>query len=164
MVIWLTGIPSSGKTTIAKALVEKLGSVAFLDGDTIRDSPISEGLGFSWRDRERHIQRVGFIANLLSPYTTVVCAFISPSARVREELKASIPGFLEVYCCCPKEIASERDVKGLYAKAKAGELYNLTGWDAPYQAPEHPDVWLNTHQLTVDECVEKILQKVDRNV
>lgn len=156
-IIWLTGIPSSGKTTIAKALLELLDG-ELLDGDLIRDTPISEDLGFSWEDREKHIRRVGWIAHLLAKQTNVVCSFISPSRKVREELKSD--NFLEVYLHCPLEVAMERDAKGLYGKAERGEIKGLTGYDAPYQKPLHPDLILDTSRLSVDECVERILERL----
>lgn len=155
--IWLTGIPSSGKTTIARILASRLNA-ELLDGDVIRNTPISEGLGFSWEDRETHIRRVGFIAGLLAKHTNVVASFISPSARVRRELREAIPGFIEVYVDCPVGICIERDVKGLYRKAMAGEIKELTGLDGRYDIPQHPDIHLHTDRESVSQSVERVLE------
>jgi adenylylsulfate kinase len=157
--VWLTGLPSAGKTTIGRALVERLRAAGhaaeLLDGDELR-AAISGGLGYSREDRDENVRRIGFIADLLSRNGVVaVCPVISPYRSVRDELRERHDGrFLEVWVATPLEICSERDVKGLYARQRAGELAGLTGVDDPYEPPERPEVVLATQDLTVDDAVE----------
>jgi adenylylsulfate kinase len=157
--VWLTGLPSAGKTTVGRALVSRLrdcGRAAeLLDGDELRVALAPE-LGFTRVDREENVRRIGFVANLLSRNgVTAVCSVISPYRSIRDELRALHDGrFLEVWVSTPVDICSERDVKGLYARQRAGEIRGLTGVDDPYEAPLAPEVVLPTHELTVDEAVE----------
>ncbi|HEY3667340.1 MAG TPA: adenylyl-sulfate kinase [Polyangiaceae bacterium] len=166
MTIWLTGLPCSGKTTIAKALAERLigegRRVEVLDGDVVRRH-LSSGLGFSREDRDRHVRRVGFVANLLSRNgVVVIAALVSPYRAVRDELRASIDRFVEVHVDCPSSECERRDVKGMYEKARAGSLPHFTGVDDPYERPEHCEVTLHTELETVEESTESILHALRR--
>jgi adenylylsulfate kinase len=162
--VWLTGLPSAGKTTIARALEKRLLAddpsrrVEVLDGDVVR-THLTKGLGFSREDRDENVRRIGFVANLLSRNgVTVLCSVISPYREVRDELRELHEGrFVEVHVSTPVEVCSERDVKGLYAKQRAGEITGLTGVDDPYEPPLDPEVTIPTQELTVDEAVERIL-------
>lgn len=157
-IYWLTGLPSAGKTTIAKELVKYIPNCILLDGDEIRDSYISQGLGFSKEDRDTHLLRVADIAKICSQTSTVVCAFVSPHEDTRRYLKQYIgKNFVEVYVHCDLETCIRRDVKGLYAKACAGEIKNFTGIGQEYQAPENPDILVNTSAWSLKTCVEVIL-------
>jgi len=157
--VWLTGLPSAGKTTIGRALVERLraeGHAAeLLDGDEVR-AAISGGLGFSRDDRDENVRRIGYVADLLSRNGVIsVCPVISPYRAVRDELRERHDGrFLEVWVATPVEVCSERDVKGLYARQRAGDLRGLTGVDDPYEPPLRPEVVLATENVTVERAVE----------
>ena len=160
--LWLTGLPSAGKTTLAAALAERLsGPVEVLDGDEVREF-LSKGLGFSREDRDTNVLRIGWVAATLARHGVLVLAgVISPFAETRAAVRALHTErgatFLEVHVATPVEVCSERDVKGLYAKQKAGELTGLTGVDAPYDVPQNPDVVVRTHEQTLDESVEQLL-------
>jgi adenylylsulfate kinase len=162
--IWLTGLSGAGKTTVARrfeALMEERGRhVEVLDGDVIRQN-LSKGLGFSKEDRDTNIRRIGFVCELLTRNgAAVVASAISPYRNVRDELRAKIDDFVEVHVNCPLEVCIERDPKGLYKKALAGEIKDFTGIDDPYEAPLTPEVELHTDQETVDQSVGKILEKL----
>ena len=157
--IWLTGLPSAGKTTIAYALADRLRAdghrVEVLDGDEIREF-LSSGLGFTREDRHTNVQRIGFVAELLaSNGVKVLVPVIAPYADSREAVRKrhQTEGtvFLEVHVATPVEVCSVRDVKGLYAKQAAGEISGLTGVDDPYEAPETPDLRLQTQDHTVED-------------
>ena len=161
--VWLTGLPSAGKTTIARAVEKRLldeggRKVEVLDGDVVR-THLTKGLGFSREDRDENVRRIGFVANLLSRNGVIVlCSVISPYRSIRDELRELHDGrFVEVYVSTPVEVCSERDVKGLYAKQRAGEITNLTGVDDPYEPPLSPEVTIPTHELSVDEAAERVL-------
>jgi adenylylsulfate kinase len=156
MIIWLTGLPCSGKTTIAEQLV-KISNGELLDGDNLRGSDFSKGIGFSPEERERHLLRVGFLARMLSKYTTVVCSFVSPSEEVRKKIGADYM----VYVKCPLDVCEARDVKGMYAKARAGEIKDFTGIDAPYEPPENPDIVVETDKQSLGECIDKIWKYIN---
>jgi adenylylsulfate kinase len=157
--IWLTGLPSAGKTTIARALAERLAGegrrVEVLDGDEIREF-LSAGLGFSREDRHTNVQRIGFVAQLLASHgVSVLVPVIAPYADSREavrkrHLAAGTP-YVEVHVATPVEVCAERDVKGLYAKQAAGEISGLTGVDDPYEPPASPDLRIESHTQTVQE-------------
>ncbi|MCX2968669.1 MULTISPECIES: adenylyl-sulfate kinase [Streptomyces] len=157
--VWLTGLPSAGKTTIARALAERLGGtgrrVEVLDGDEVREF-LSAGLGFSREDRHTNVQRIGFVAELLaSNGVTVLVPVIAPFADNREAVRKrhereGTP-YLEVHVATPVEVCSTRDVKGLYAKQAAGELSGLTGVDDPYEAPAAPDLRIAAHEQSIEE-------------
>ena len=159
--VWFTGLPSAGKTTLARALEKRLldagRKVELLDGDVVR-THLTKGLGFSREDRDENVRRVGFVADLLSRNGVVVlCSLVSPYRAVRDELRELHQGrFLEVYVSTPVEVCEERDVKGLYARTRAGEMQGMTGVDDPYEPPLAPDVVVPTHQLSIDEAVELV--------
>ncbi len=162
-VVWLTGLSCSGKTTIAAELERELfgrGKLSYvLDGDNIRHGLCTD-LGFSPEDRRENIRRIGEVAKLFAD-AGVICitAFISPYRADRDALRRSLPPgqFVEVYLNVPIEVCEQRDAKGLYAKARAGEIKEFTGVSAPYEAPEKPELELPTGQLTVGECVARII-------
>jgi len=162
VVLWLTGLSGAGKTTIAMALEDRLRRegrlVERLDGDVVRQS-LSRDLGFSKEDRDRNIERVTFVAKLLARNGVVtLVSFISPYRKHREQARQEIDNFVEVHVHCPLDVCEARDVKGLYAKARAGELTNFTGIDDPYEDPESPEVIISTHEVTLDEGVEQLYQ------
>src|SRR3990172_335407 len=143
-VVWLTGLPGSGKTTIARELEPKLREMGWpvevLDGDEIRQN-LSKGLGFSREDRETHLKRVTYVAKLLSRNgVAVIAAFISPYWSIREYVRKETTNFLEVYVKCSVETCAQRDPKGLYKKADSGEIKNLTGPQDVYEEPLNPDI------------------------
>ena len=159
--VWFTGLPSAGKSTIARALEKKLIDeglrVEVLDGDVVR-THLTKDLGFSREDREENVRRIGFVADLLSRNGVVVlCPVIAPYRSVRDEVREMHGDrFVEVYVSTPLDECAERDVKGLYAKQKAGELSGLTGVDDPYEPPLHPEVVVPTHEQSLDESVETV--------
>ncbi|MEO3974307.1 adenylyl-sulfate kinase [Streptomyces sp. CAU 1734] len=157
--VWLTGLPSAGKTTIAYALAERLRAegrrTEVLDGDEIREF-LSAGLGFSREDRHTNVQRIGFVAELLASHgVTVLVPVIAPYRDSRDAVRkrhaAESTPYVEVHVSTPVEVCSERDVKGLYAKQAAGEISGLTGVDDPYEAPESPDLRIESQHQTVQE-------------
>ena len=163
LTVWLTGLPSAGKTTIAHALEKRLLAeghrVEVLDGDVLR-THLTRGLGFSRADREENVRRIGFVAHLLSRNGVVVLvSVISPYRSVREELRELHAGrFFEVHVATPLDVCAERDVKGLYARQRAGELTGLTGVDDPYEPPQHPEVVIQTQNQTLEQSVETLWQ------
>jgi adenylyl-sulfate kinase len=162
--LWLTGMSGAGKSTISDRLMEKFreagAKVELLDGDIVRTN-LSQGLGFSREDRDTNIRRIGFVAQLLSRNgIIVVVAAISPYRDTREEVKAKIANFVEVFVDCPIEVLASRDVKGLYKKALAGEVGNFTGISDPYEPPVHPDVTVRSDREPVEESVDKIWREL----
>ena len=163
--LWLTGLPSAGKTTLATALAARLREqgvrrVELLDGDEVREF-LSKGLGFTRTDRDTNVLRIGWVAATLARHGVLVLAsVISPFASTREQVRAlhdgKGAGFLEVHVATPVEVCSERDVKGLYARQAAGELTGLTGVDAPYEAPTAPDLRVPTHEQTLEQSVDQL--------
>ncbi len=159
---WLTGLSGAGKSTIAvgiaKTLNELLVPYEQLDGDLIRTN-LSKKLGFSRADRNSNIERVSFVCKLLNKHgVSTIVSLISPARYSREKLRSYLPNFIEIYVDTPLEICIERDVKGLYKKAIAGEIAEFTGISSPYEAPLNPDVILKPHEETVNQCVEKVLK------
>lgn len=164
--VWLTGLPSAGKTTLATALAARLRDagverVELLDGDEVREF-LSQGLGFSRKDRDTNVLRIGWVASTLARHGVLVLAsVISPFAETRDAVRGlhdgKGAGFLEVHVATPVEVCSERDVKGLYAKQARGELQGLTGIDAPYEAPVTPDARIPTHEQTLDQSVDQLV-------
>jgi adenylylsulfate kinase len=163
LTVWFTGLPSAGKTTIARALEKRLldegRQVEILDGDVVR-TYLTKDLGYSRADRDENIRRIGFVAHLLSRNGVIaLCSVVSPYREVREEMRALHDGrFFEVHVSTPVDVCVERDVKGLYAKQKAGEVTGLTGIDDPYEAPLNPELVVPTHTQTLDESVEAVWQ------
>ncbi len=162
--IWLTGLPSAGKTTIAFELAEKLRGegqrVEVLDGDEIREF-LSAGLGFSREDRHTNVQRIGFVAELLARngvkvLVPVIAPFTDSREAVRKRHQTAGTPYLEVHVATPVEVCSVRDVKGLYAKQAAGEISGLTGVDDPYEAPESPDLRIESQNQTVQESAAAV--------
>ncbi len=163
--LWFTGMSGAGKSTLAEAvekeLLERGVGTEILDGDVIRTN-LSKGLGFSKEDRDINIRRVGFVCRLLSRHgACAIAACISPYAAVRDEVRESIDNFVEVFCEAPVEKLIERDVKGLYKKALAGEIKGFTGIDDPYEAPEKAEIVVKTTEETVEESVGKILRTLE---
>ena len=163
-VIWFTGLSGSGKTTIAHEVEEKLLDagvpVEILDGDVVREN-LSKGLGFSKEDRDTNIRRIAFVAHLLQRNGVfVITAAISPYKAIRDEARAMIKDFVEVYADAPLEVCEERDVKGLYAKARAGEIKGFTGIDDPYEAPENAEVICKTGEQSVAESAQQVIDKL----
>ena len=164
--LWFTGLSGSGKSTIANALEEKLHQEGFktyaLDGDNIRKG-INKDLTFSPEGRKENIRRIAEIANLfVDAGVVVLAAFVSPYKKDREKI-AGIVGndnFVEIFVNTSLEECEKRDVKGLYKKARAGEVKDFTGVNAPYEAPDSPDVEIVTDGLSVEECVLKIYDKI----
>ena len=161
LTVWFTGLPSAGKTTVAQGLEKRLldagHRVEVLDGDVVRRR-LTKGLGFSKDDRDENIRRIGFVANLLSRNGVVVlCSVISPYRSVREEVREMHGDrFFEVYVSTPVEVCSGRDVKGLYARQRVGEISGLTGVDDPYEPPLGPDVAVPTVGETVEQSVDRV--------
>lgn len=168
-VVWLTGLPCAGKSTIAKALAKDISGksqrVEVLDGDAMRQV-LSPELGFSREHREIHLRRVAFVAELLSRNGVVaIVATLSPYRAIREELRATITSrFIEVYVACALEVCERRDVKGLYAKARAGLLSDLTGLGDPYEPPDHPEIRVDTDRESVSDSVTKIIRFLEEAV
>jgi adenylylsulfate kinase len=165
--LWFTGLSGSGKTTIAHlvgpALDERGCIVEYLDGDTVR-THLSKGLGFSKEDRDTNIERIGWVASRLTRHgAAVIAAAISPYEDVRRKNRALVEEFgpyIEVYVGASVEECARRDVKGLYAKAFAGEIKGFTGVDDPYEVPNNPDIALDTEQLTPEQAAEKVIAKL----
>lgn len=166
LTIWLTGLPSAGKTTLARGLGDRLlragHRVEVLDGDVVR-TQLTKDLGFSREDRAENVRRVGFVAHLLSRNgVMVVCALVSPYRNERDEVRSLHDGrFLEVHVATPVEVCAQRDVKGLYARQRAGELHGLTGVDDPYEPPPAPEVVVPTHVQTVEESLDAIWRAIE---
>lgn len=159
--VWFTGLPCSGKSTLADALAPLLRHhglrVEVLDGDVVR-SYLSNGLGFSKEDRDTNVRRIGSVCDLLTRNGVVaIAAAISPYREVREEIRTTIGDFVEVFVDCPLDVLVQRDVKGLYDKALRGELQNFTGISDPYEEPLNSEVVVKTDRETVDQSLGKIL-------
>lgn len=167
IVMWFTGLSGSGKSTLARALEQKLferGHACFvLDGDNIRHG-LNKNLGFSPEDREENIRRIGEVAKLFADAGLIaMTAFISPYRKDRDKTRSLLnrDEFIEIYVKVPLDIAEQRDPKGLYKKARAGEIKEFTGISAPYEEPENAEVLLDTGSLSLDQCVDKLLQVLE---
>jgi adenylyl-sulfate kinase len=159
--LWFTGLSGSGKTTIAKLVAQELHDrglkVERLDGDIVRQS-LTRDLGFSKEDRDKNIERVTFVAKLLTRNgVAVLCSFISPYRARRLKSREEIGEFLEVFVECPVTVCADRDVKGMYAKAFAGEIQNFTGVSDPYEDPENPEIVCHTAEETPEESAAIIV-------
>lgn len=162
-VLWFTGLSGSGKSTIAtrvdQALVDRGTDVEYIDGDALRK--VFPNTGFTRGEREEHLRRTGYMASRLAAHgVTVVASFVSPYRESRDFVRRLCSNFIEIYVATPLEECERRDVKGLYARARRGEIKNFTGIDDPYEPPEHPELTLETRALSVDECVAKVLARI----
>ncbi len=162
-VLWFTGLSGSGKSTIAsrvdQALVDRGTDVEYIDGDALRE--VFPNTGFTRAEREEHLRRTGYMASRLAAHgVTVVASFVSPYRESRDFVRKLCSNFVEIYVATPLEECERRDVKGLYARARRGEIKNFTGIDDPYAPPEHPELTLETRGLSVDECVAKVLARI----
>jgi adenylylsulfate kinase len=163
VVLWFTGLSGSGKSTLAHAVEESLHQLQcrtfVLDGDNVRHGLCGD-LGFSEQDRVENIRRVGEVTKLfLEAGVISLTAFISPFQSDREKVRSLFPhgDFLEIYCRCPLEVCEARDVKGLYKRARAGEVKNFTGISSPYEAPAKPELVVDTNLMSLDDCIESVL-------
>ena len=163
-VLWFTGLSGSGKSTIAIRVHQELMGrgveVEYIDGDALRE--VFPQTGFTRAEREEHLRRTGYMASRLSAHgVTVVASLVSPYRASRDFVRRLCPNFAEIYVATPLEECERRDVKGLYARARRGELKNFTGIDDPYEAPERPELTLDTRALTVEQCVAKVLEQFE---
>ncbi|MFO8074363.1 MAG: adenylyl-sulfate kinase [Polyangia bacterium] len=160
--IWFTGLSGSGKSTLANATAAALHqrgvSTFVLDGDNVRHG-LNKNLGFSAEDRQENIRRIGEVAKLFSSAAVInLTAFISPYRADRDQARALQPdSFFEIFCDAKLEICENRDPKGLYKKARAGEIKGFTGIDDPYEAPEKPELVVDTGELSIEQCVERVI-------
>ncbi|MCZ2115988.1 MAG: adenylyl-sulfate kinase [Anaerolineae bacterium] len=164
-VLWMTGLSGAGKTTIALLLEKELKARGCkferLDGDVVRES-LTRDLGFSKEDRDKNIERVSFVAKLLSRNGVgCVCSFISPYQAVRDMVRANTTNYMEVFIDAPLDVVIGRDVKGMYKKAIAGEIPNFTGISDPFEAPTNPDIHIRTDQETPEESARRILAHLE---
>ncbi len=164
--VWFTGLPSAGKSTLAEILARELRErglgVEVLDGDVVRQH-LCRGLGFSKEDRDENIRRIGFVCGLLTKHgATAIAAAISPYRAIRDEVRASIGNFVEVYVKASVEACMQRDVKGLYKKALAGEIKGFTGVDDPYEPPLKPELIIETETESPQESAARILRKLEQ--
>jgi adenylyl-sulfate kinase len=165
--LWFTGLSGSGKTAMAKPIEQELRNrglkVERLDGDIVRQS-LTRDLGFSKEDRNKNIERVTFVAKLLTRNgVAVLCSFISPYRERRAKSRQEIGEFIEVYVECSVEECARRDVKGMYAKAFAGEIKEFTGVSDPYEPPENPEIVCNTAQETLEESTAKVIAYLEEH-
>lgn len=163
--LWFTGLSGAGKSTISGIIEKRLraagAKVEVLDGDVVREN-LSKGLGFSKEDRDINIRRIGFVCELLSRNGVIaIVAAISPYRAVREEIRARIHNFIEIYVECPLEVVSDRDVKGLYKKAMAGEIPQFTGVSDPYEPPLNPEVVVHSASESPDESAVRVWTKLE---
>jgi adenylylsulfate kinase len=165
-VLWLTGLSGAGKSTLARtvtvALADRGHRVELLDGDEVRTN-LTQGLGFSRADRDTNIARIGYVAGKLAKHgVAVVVAAISPYREARGKVRASVENFVEVFVDAPLETCAQRDPKGLYAKALAGEIANFTGVSDPYEPPEDPELVVHTDREPVERSAEHVLDTLSR--
>src|SRR5947207_79745 len=164
--VWFTGLSGAGKSTVSALLYQRLCAAGaraeLLDGDIVR-THLSKGLGYSREDRDENVRRIGFVCELLARNGVIaIAAAISPYREVRDEVRGRIPNFVEVFVDCPVEVLAERDVKGLYRRALAGEIPQFTGVSDPYEPPLTPEVTVNSSRETPEESVEKIWATLER--
>lgn len=159
--VWFTGLSGAGKTTISQVVAERLRSQGYklevLDGDIVRTN-LTKGLGFSKEDRDENIRRIGFVSHLLTRNgVIVIVSAISPYRAVREEVRARVGSFVEVFVNAPLSVCEDRDVKGLYKRARSGEIKQFTGISDPYEPPANPEIECRTDLEDLEESVEKVL-------
>ena len=159
--IWFTGLPCSGKTTLAEAFKPKLEAakchIFHLDGDVVRDGLCGD-LTFSDNDRKENLRRIAHVADMFNTRkTTVLASFVSPSNEMRDQIRAIIPNFKLIHVKCTPEECAKRDVKGMWAKAKAGEIKGFTGFDAPFDDPMDADLVLDTAAMSMEECLKQLI-------
>jgi adenylylsulfate kinase len=162
-VLWFTGLSGSGKSTIATRVnreLERRGvAVEYIDGDALRE--VFPQTGFTRAEREEHLRRTGYMASRLAAHgITVVASLVSPYRESRDFIRRLCRDFVEIYVATSLEECERRDVKGLYAKARRGEIRNFTGIDDPYEAPDRPELTLDTQALSVDQCVSRVLERL----
>ncbi|MBN2046820.1 MAG: adenylyl-sulfate kinase [Anaerolineaceae bacterium] len=170
VVIWFTGLSGSGKSTVANALEQRLhqefgAHTYLLDGDNIR-AGLNSDLGFSIEDRQENIRRIGEVCKLFHQAGLIVLtAFISPLRADRDTVRARVPQghFIEAFIDCPIEVCEQRDPKGLYKKARSGEIRNFTGIDSVYESPLAPEIRLDTSKLSIDECAQRLIDYLLEN-
>ena len=166
-VLWFTGLPCSGKTTVADVVAERLKSkglnVERLDGDIVRKG-LTRDLGFSKEDRDKNIERVTFVAKLLSRNNVAtLVSFVSPYIEKRNHAREETTNFIEIFVKCPVEVCKERDVKGMYEKALKGEIKDFTGVSDPYEAPPSAEIVLETDKESVEESADKIMNFLQKS-
>jgi adenylylsulfate kinase len=164
--LWFTGLPCSGKSTLAEIIAKELEQrgrgVEILDGDVVRTN-LTKGLTFSKEDRDENIRRIGFVCGLLSKHGAIaISAAISPYRAVRDEVRSKIENFVEVFVDTPLELCIQRDVKGMYKKAIAGEMKNFTGISDPYEPPLHPELVIETQNEGPEQSAARILEKIEQ--
>jgi adenylyl-sulfate kinase len=164
--LWFTGLPCAGKTTLAAEvgleLTRRGCRVEVLDADVLRTT-VCRGLGFGREDRDENVARIGWVCSMLSRHGVVsIAAVVSPYREARQRLRQNIPRFVEVYVKTPLSVCVERDVKGMYARAMAGKLPHFTGIDDPYEEPLDPAIVIETHKLSVYECVHSIIEWLEQ--
>ena len=164
--LWFTGLACSGKSVLADAVAEDLKmrgmKVERLDGDIVRKS-LTKDLGFTEEDRNMNIERVTFVAKLLTRNgVAVLASFISPYNKIRAYSRKEIGGYILVYVRCPLEVCEDRDIKGMYAKARTGEIKNFTGIDHPFEEPDSADIIVDTDKQTIEESKAIVLESLDR--
>ncbi len=162
--LWFTGLSGSGKSTIAvrvhEELVRRGVKVEYIDGDALRE--VFPDTGFTRAAREEHLRRTGYMASRLAAHgVTVVASFVSPYRESREFIRKLCRAFMEIYVATPLEECERRDVKGLYARARRGEIRNFTGIDDPYEVPLHAELTLDTRACSVDQCVAAVLERLE---
>ena len=165
--LWFTGLSGAGKSTLSLALAEILRSrgakLEIMDGDEVREN-LSKGLGFSREDRDTNIRRIGYVCHLLARNgVVVISAAISPYRSLRDENRERIGDFVEIFAKCPLEVVAERDVKGLYKKAFAGEIANFTGVSDPYEEPENAEIVVETDKESIEESAQKIIRYLEEH-
>jgi adenylylsulfate kinase len=160
IVVWFTGLSGSGKSTLAQAVFKRLAGshpIEMLDGDIVR-THLSKGLGFTPEDRAENIRRIAFVANLLARHGVIVLVpVIAPYRSMREEVRRTVHRYFEIYVNAPLEVCEQRDTKGLYRRARAGEIQHFTGIDDPYEPPEAPELECRTALDGIDTCADRIL-------
>ena len=163
--LWFTGLPSSGKSTIAREVFQRLLDrglpVELLDGAEVRES-LSRGLTFSREDREEHIRRIGYVAKLLSRNGVIaICAAVSPYRATRDEVRRNTRRFIEIYVECPVSVAEQRDTDGWYPRARRGEVEEFTGVNAPYEPPLSPEVHIHSDTESVDAAATRVIARLE---